>query len=103
MAILGKYIKQPAETMDYDISFAEYFNDGDTLVAVGTPPVPNPLSVTVSPAGLTFGPTFVLGGTTIKQWVSGGVNGVSYKITITATSNAGRVKQVEFVVKVKDE
>ena len=101
--ILGKYTKQPAETMDYDISFAEFFADGDTLVTVGDPAVPEPLDVVISPPGLLKGPTFVLNGTTIKQWLYGGVNGVRYKITITATSNSGRVKQVEFVVKIKDE
>lgn len=100
--ILGTFYKQPVETLDYDIDFSPFFTDGDTLVAVGNPPVPSPLSVSVSPSGLTLGPTFVVGGTTMKQWVSGGVDGGRYKISITATSNAGRVKQVEFVVRVKD-
>lgn len=101
--ILGTFYKQPAETLDYDIDFAEFLSDGDTLVSQGTPPVPNPLNVVVSPSGLTLGLTFVIdSGTTIKQWVSGGVDGGKYKITITATSNAGRVKQVEFVVRVKE-
>lgn len=102
--ILGKYVQQPAETMDYDIDFSEFLSVGDTLVSVGNPPVPSPLDVVVSPStGLTLGPTLVLNGTTIKQWVSGGVNGQKYKITITATLNSGRVKQVEFLVRIKDE
>lgn len=100
--ILGTFYKQPAESLDYDIDFSPFFTDGDTLVSVGDPPVPSPLNVTVSPAGLTLGPTFVLNGTTLKQWVSGGTNGARYKISATVTSNAGRVKQVEFVVRVKD-
>ena len=101
--ILGRFTKQPAETLDYDIDFTEFLADGDLLVTTGDPPVPEPLSVTVLPAGLTLGPTVVLGGLKVKQWVSGGTNGVSYKVTLTLTSNAGRVKQVEFVVRVKDE
>lgn len=100
--ILGKFKKQPAETLDYDIDFSEFFTDGDVIVSAGDPPVPSPLDVTVAPAGLTIGPTFVLGGTTIKQWLSGGTNNTTYKVTITVTSNGGRVKQVEFQVKVKD-
>ena len=100
--ILGKFKKQPAETLDYDIDFSQFLTDGDTLVTDGNPPQPYPLDVAVEPPGLMLGPTFVLNGTTIKQWLSGGDNGVKYKITITATSNAGRVKQVEFVVQVKD-
>lgn len=100
--IIGKFEKQPAETLDYDIDFSEFLADGDTLVATGEPPIPSPLNVVVSPAGLSLGPTVVVDQKIIKQWVSGGTNGVKYKITITATSNAGRVKQVEFVIKVKD-
>lgn len=101
--ILGRFIKQPAETLDYDIDFSEFLADGDVLVTTGDPAVPSPLDVVVTPTGLTLGPTVVLGGVRVKQWVSGGTNGVSYKVTMTMTSNAGRVKQVEFVVRVKDE
>lgn len=101
--ILKRYIKQPAEVLDYDISFSEFFSDGDSLVSVGTPPVPMPLNVTVSPSGLTLGPTFVINTNTVKQWISGGTDGVEYKVTLTCTSNAGRVKQVEFIINVKDE
>lgn len=101
--ILGTFYKQPAEALDYDVDFTEFLSDGDTLVSVGNPPVPSPLDVVVSPSGLTLGPTVVTNnGKTIKQWLSGGTNGARYKITLTATSNAGRVKQVEFVVRVKD-
>jgi hypothetical protein len=101
--ILGRFLKQPAETLDYDIDFTEFLSDGDLLVTTGDPPVPSPLDVTVVPTGMTLGPTVVLDGKKVKQWLSGGIDGVSYKITLTLTSNAGRVKQVEFVVRVKDE
>lgn len=101
--ILGKFTKQPAETLDFDIDFSEFLSDGDSLVTVGDPPVPSPLDVVVSPVGLTLGLTIVVGGSVIKQWVSGGTDGQKYKITLTATSNAGRVKQVEFIVRVKEE
>lgn len=101
--IIGKFIKQPAEILDYDIDFSEFLADGDTLISTGNPAVPSPLNVVVTPPGLTLGPTFVLSGVTLKQWLSGGTDGVKYKVTVTATSNAGRVKQVEFVVRVKDE
>lgn len=97
--ILGRFTKQPAENLDYDTDLAEFL-DGDTLVELGG--APSPLSVVVSPTGLTIGPTFVVGGTAVKQWLSGGTDGVTYKITSTVTTNAGRVIQYEFVVKVKD-
>lgn len=101
--ILGRFIKQPAETLDYDIDFTEFLADGDSLSTQGDPPLPDPLDVVVSPSGLTLGPTIVIGGLKVKQWLSGGTNGVRYKVTMTMTSNAGRIKQVEFFVTVKDE
>lgn len=101
--ILGTFDKQPADTLDYDVDFSAILDDGDTLASVGNPAVPSPLSVVVSPSGLTLTPTYVINsGKTIKQWISGGTSGIRYKITLTATTNAGRVKQVEFVVRVKD-
>lgn len=101
--ILATFDKQPADTLDYDIDFSAILDDGDTLASTGDPGVPTPLSVSVSPSGLTITPTFVIGsGKVIKQWISGGTNGIKYKITLTATTNAGRVKQVEFFVRVKD-
>lgn len=101
--ILASFVKQPAENLDYDIDFSQFLSDGDVLASTGNPAVPSPLNVVVSPAGLTIGPTFVTeNGLTIKQWLSGGTNGVRYKITLTATSNGGRVKQVEFAIRVKD-
>lgn len=101
--ILASFTKQPAENLDYDIDFSAFLSDGDVLASTGNPAVPAPLDVTVTPTGLTLGPTFVTdAGRTIKQWLSGGTSGTRYKITLTATSNGGRVKQVEFAVRVKD-
>jgi hypothetical protein len=101
--ILGTFDKQPADTLDYDIDFTSILDDGDTIASTGSPPVPMPLSVVVSPSGLTLGPTVVINnGKTVKQWLSGGLNRIQYKITLTITTSAGRVKQVEFVIRVKD-
>ena len=100
--ILGRYTKQPSEILDYDIDFSEFLADGDTLATTGNPPVPVPLEVSVSPTGLTLGPTYVIGGKTVKQWVSAGTIGVKYKVTLKLTSGAGRKKEIEFVVTVKD-
>lgn len=102
--ILGKFKKQPAEVLDYDVDFTEYLADGDTLLSSGNPPIPSPYNITVDGTGLVVESAFVINnGKTIKVWLTGGTNGVKYKITITATTNAGRVKQVEFVIQVKDE
>ncbi len=90
--ILGSYIKQPADVLDYDIDYMDFLSDGDSISAK---------SVAVSPNGLTIDSSAIFG-TRVKVWLSGGTNGITYKVTVTATTTDGRVKQDEFKVKVKD-
>lgn len=92
MAMLEKFIKQPADNLDYDIEYADWIDDGDSLASA---------VVVVSPTGLTV-QSPVLVGTKFKLWVSGGTAGVSYKVTVTSTTTLGRIKQDEILIRVKD-
>lgn len=89
---LGNFSKQPVEIIDYDIDYSEWLTPGDNVQAA---------SVEVVPVGLTVESTFI-NDPRIKIWVSGGATGTTYKLTVTATTADGRVKQDEFKVKVKD-
>ena len=93
--ILGTYRKQPADVRDVPITFYDYlaeFGDGDTIASATA--VSDSTDLTIDSVS-TFDASVVV-------WVRGGTNGGSYKVTITATTVAGRVKQVEFRVRVKD-
>ena len=96
MPILAKYIKQPADVQDYDIDFQTEFLAGLTDTAPG----PSGISVVADP-GINLD-LFSLQAGRAKVWLSGGTDGNSYKVTVTLTTTAGRVKQVEIVVKVKE-
>ena len=89
---LGNFTKQPVEIIDYDIDYSEWLTAGDNVQAA---------SVEVTPIGLTVESTFI-NDHRVKIWVSGGTTGTTYKLTVTATTADGRVKQDEFKVKVKD-
>ena len=89
---LGNFTKQPVEIIDYDIDYSEWLTAGDNVQAA---------SVEVSPVRLTVESTFI-NDPRVKIWVSGGTTGTTYKLTVTATTADGRVKQDEFKVKVKD-
>jgi hypothetical protein len=93
--ILGKFTKQPADVFDYDIDFSQW------LPTTPTPDTVASAVAVVDDASLTLGAT-VISATGVKQWVSGGTDGKTYKITLTATTNGGRVIQEEFKIKVKD-
>ena len=89
---LGNFNKQPVEIIDYDIDYSEWLTPGDNVQAA---------SVEVAPVGLTVESTFI-NDPRVKIWVPGGTTGTAYKLTVTATTADGRVKQDEFKVKVKD-
>ncbi len=92
MPIIGSQKQQPSETLDYDIDFSDWLPAGDVITTV---------QLSVDQAGLTL--SYALQSPKVKVWCSGGTNGITYKITVKATTNDGRVKEVEFKLKVKDD
>ncbi len=86
--------QQPSDVQDYDIEFAEWFPPGDEIVAV---------ALKVAPA-MPMPPSYAITAQRVKVWVyAGGKSGTKYQITVTATTNDGRVKEVELVVPVKEQ
>lgn len=93
MSILEKFTKQPADRQDYDISYEAWLAAlGDTAASV----------VVIADAGITQSSPAMLFGGLVKVWLFGGVDGQAYKVTATLTTTAGRIKQAEIVVKVKE-
>jgi hypothetical protein len=91
MAALATINQQPNDKRDYDINFSEWFPEGDYITEA---------SVSVLPLGLTVG--YAMQAPIVKVWVQGGVSGVTYKITVLASTNDGRSKEVELKAKIKD-
>lgn len=92
-AILGKFTKQPAEILDYDVDFTDWFsNRTDAPVSF----------VVVAETGITvLSSTRV--GNVVKVILSGGTNGTKYKITVRVTTTPGSlVKEADFTVTVKE-
>jgi hypothetical protein len=92
MAILGKFLKQPVEVQDYDISFVDWLAAFPDTAASHT---------VIADDGITLGTTTLTGGI-VKVWLSGGITGTAYKITATIVTSGGRTKQDEILVKVKE-
>ena len=89
--IIGRPVKQPVDVQDYDIDYSEWLPEGDTLV-----------SATVdTPNGITLD-SYLVDTPIVKIWVSGGTAGQSYKFQIIGTTEYGRVKETELVVRVKE-
>ena len=90
-AILGRYVKQPDEVLDYDVDYTDWFsNRTDTPTSHDV----------VAAAGITL-VTSARTGKVVKSVLSGGVDGEQYKITTRLTTSTGMVKEADFIVKVK--
>lgn len=98
--------KQPSDVLDYDVDLSEWFEDipGDDIQ-----------SVTVVTTGTGIAPELVLGPDALpefqlidspsvrfKVWIGSGVTGQSYKVTAKVVTGAGREKEIDFKIKVKD-
>ena len=92
MTILGTYTKQPGERESYSIDFGDDLDATDYVVSATT---------VISPSDLTLVSALVVG-SRVKVTVLGGTVLSKYKLTVTATTNEGRVLQDEFIVKIKD-
>lgn len=113
MSVQWIFKKQPSEIVDYAIKMTDWFSpldDSDYIASI---------AVTSSPAfgagagDLQLGPG-ALPDTTLmadksgldrigKIWIGGGTDGTSYYVTAVITTDLGRVEEVDFKIKVKEE
>lgn len=92
MGTLAKFNKQPVEVQDYDVDFTEYLEfHNDTAVS----------HTAVAASGLNVVSSTLVDGV-VKVFVSGGTDGNTYKVSATITTNGGRVKQGDILVRVKE-
>lgn len=95
IAVLGKFFKQPAEILDYDVDYTDWFSN-----RTDAPAASNPVTVSVEP-GITL-VTFSRTGLVVKAVISGGTAGTKYKVTVRMTTTAGLVKEADFTITVKE-
>ena len=96
--LLGTFNKQPADRYDYDVDYKEWLTERDNVASSVIMVMPDD-SAEVD--GLKV-ETVVVMDPIVKFWLSGGKNGVTYKITLTTSTGDGRIKQDEIKIKVKD-
>lgn len=94
-SILGRFIKQSGETLDYDVDYEDWFE--------GRADAPASFTATAE-AGITVAASSMASTYVVRVVLSGGTDGESYKITVRLTTNAATpiIKEADFVVKVKD-
>jgi hypothetical protein len=91
--IIGSYIKQPVDIIDYDIDYSEWLPSDDSISSA-TFNISGSEDLSVS--------SFSINGQVVKVFLAGGVDGESCKIEVTIVTAAGRTKQIEFKVRVRN-
>ncbi len=91
--ILGAAIQQPRETLDYDFDYRDWF--ADTIDSIME------FRATCEPAGLDL-VAIRISETLGKVWITGGEDGQTYLITVTAITTEGRIKEDEIELIMQD-
>lgn len=89
---MNLFQKQPADQLDYDLDFSDWLPDTDTITGV---------TATSSAPELEIVSAGVFG-TLVKIWVAGGISDITYKVTATVATQEGRIKELEFKIRVKE-
>ena len=89
---MKQFDKQPSEVLDYDIDATEWLTQGDNVIGA---------AITIDITGLVLDSS-TINDDRIKIWLSAGVDGITYKVTTKITTEDGRVKEVDFNVRVRD-
>lgn len=90
---MNLFTKQPADQLDYDLDFSDWLTATDTITGVvATSSVPAELEVLSASVA----------GPMVKIWIRGGVSGATYKVTATITTSEGRIKELEFKIRVRE-
>ena len=103
MTVLDRFHKQPDEIKKYQVTYAEWLADGETVTNVDTEvSVVNPAASDVGEPTLTIGTTSIPGGTVFQYYVSSGTDGKTYKVTFKASTSDAQLVEGEIEFKVSD-
>lgn len=90
--IIGRYQKQPGETLDYDVDFGDWLDGRTDVIESFNINVPSDLTLFASRRTDNV----------IKVVIGGGISGQKYKVTVSVTTDTSLVKEVEFLITVKE-
>ena len=103
MALLDRFIKQPADIKKYQIDYSEWIVPGETVDSVVTAvTILNPAADDVGEPTLTVGTTNLPGGNIFEYFLSLGTDGKRYKVTFQASTSDLQTVESEVEFKVTD-
>ena len=91
--MLGTVQKRPNDELDYDVDFSKWLTGDDTITSV---------TAVVSPTGELAVESVSIADQAVKVWLKDGDDLNSYSVVVTVATSGGRIKEVEFKVRVRD-
>lgn len=91
--ILKQFCKGTRETLDYALDFYRDLEAGESITAASAVVAPDTLTIT----RVTFSDVAA------KVWLTGGVDGVNYVVTVTVDTSAGRRMEKAFAVQTRGD
>lgn len=96
---LSKYVKAAGETKRYQIDYTNWLDAGEQAVSVAFSILNNTVTTPLAIINNVILPT-AMGA---QYYISGGVDGVTYKVIATLTTNVGpQVKVDEILVTIRE-
>lgn len=104
---MQKFKKQPSEILDYDVDMSEWFNSipndqvSSVSIIISCETEEFPTLVQAGPPH----PDYTLMGADpvrFKLWLAGGTDYAEYKVTCRVTTQQDRLKEVDFLVRMRD-
>lgn len=90
---LGMIQQQPGERLTYSITYEDALTAGDNVLSA---------EATVDPAGELVVESVGVIDPRVRLWVSGGVSGRRYTVTITTTTADGNIFEDELIFAIRD-
>ena len=100
MPLLGSSTKQPSETELYAISYKKDLDPTDNVIVLSTTITDLEGDITGLPVIETYLADNI--NQQVKMFISGGIAGKIYKVTIRVQTDTGRILEDEFKLKIKD-
>lgn len=95
--LLRKYDKSPADTEDYDLDYSQWLHADETLTGAVASIVclsaPGNTALSEVATDISF--------KVVRVKLAGGTLEESYKVTVVTSTSAGRIKESEFMVRVR--
>jgi len=91
--MLGTLQKRPVDELDYDVNFEKWLTEGDVITSA---------DAAVTPTGELIIESVAIIDQVVKIWLTGGDLNETYTVLVTVATSGGRVKEVEFNLRVKD-